>query len=219
MLVPTLPEARYLILDDADAPSTVAAVLASERWGGRGPAPVLVPAWWRADADACMPLVHGAVARHAAVLGLRTLAEELVVEPGEAPGGAGVVSQLLLAAVQMADRAGCDAVLFPVRAADFGDAAEPSVGLIAREVDRAVLVGRLASLDADAPRTVVTPLVDLDDEQLVDLARDLGVAAESCWWAGRGSDSVAAHAARRWSGLSTLPAGLEPEAGRMIRSA
>jgi hypothetical protein len=103
MLVPTLPEARYLILDDADAPSTVAAVLASERWGGRGPAPVLVPAWWRADADACMPLVHGAVARHAAVLGLRTLAEELVVEPGEAPGGAGVVSQLLLAAVQMAD--------------------------------------------------------------------------------------------------------------------
>ncbi len=219
MLVPTLPEARYLILDDADLASLVSVALAGERWGGQGPAPVVVPAWWRPGADDAMPLVHKAVARHAGVYGARALGEELVVEPG--PDGAfAELSDLLLAAARLARNLGCDSVLFPVRAADLSPEGDCPVGLVAREVDRAALVSRLASLDL--PETpacqIVTPLVDFDDEQLIDLARDLSVPSESCWWAADADDSGVRAAAARWRELAAMPAGPAP-APRLTRTA
>lgn len=207
MLVPTLPESRFLILDDADMASLVSIALVAERWGGTGPEPLVVPAWWRADADAAMPLVHGAVERRAAAYGLGVLRDELVVEPADPRGSFPELSELLLAATRLAARHGCESVLFPVRAADLD--AEVTVATVAREIDRAVLVGRLAALDAEdsAARSVITPLVDFDDEQLLDLARDLSVPSDACWWSGANSDPTAADAARRWQGVGAMPAG------------
>lgn len=220
MLGPTLPEARYLILDDADLSSLVSIAMASERWGGKGPAPVLAPAWWRPDADDAMPLVHRATGRHAALFGMTTIPEELVVEPREEPGGAGVISQLLLAASQMAARSGCDAVLFPVRAADLNADGRLTLPTLAREVDRAELIGRLATLDSGEPRSIATPLVDFDDEQLIDLAQDLGVPVEACWWAGRRGEPGADAATQRWRALLVTPTGREQTpVPPMVRSA
>ena len=68
MLVPTLPESRFLILDDADMASLVSIALVAERWGGAGPEPLVIPAWWRAEADTAMPLVHAAVDRPSSFL-------------------------------------------------------------------------------------------------------------------------------------------------------
>ena len=217
MLVPTLPEARYLILDDADLPSLVAVALAAERWGGgataaRAPAPVLVPAWWRPEADAAMPLVHAAVHRHAALYEHQPLPEELVVEPTEPAGTFPQLSDLLLTATRLAARMGCDAVLFPFRAADLAPDARLDPELIAREVDRAALITRLASLDSNSGTgcSVITPLIDFDDEQLIDLARDLAVPAEQCWWSTAPSDPAARHAADRWRAVRAMPAGPAP---------
>lgn len=220
MLVPTLPEARYLILDDADLSSLVCVAMAAERWGsggGKGPAPVVVPSWWREHADAAMPLVHGCVERHGLVYAHRPLGEELVVEPAEPDGCFPELSALLLAATRLAGRLGCDAVLFPVRAADLDPQRRVLLETVAREVDRAALVARLGSLDG-APCSVVTPLVDFDDEQLIDLARDLAVPTETCWWSGvggvgGGGDPLAAEAGERWSAVRAMPAGPAPSRG------
>lgn len=224
-MVPTLPHARYLILDDADLSSAVAVSLAVERWGGTGPAPLLVPTWWRAGADEAMPLVHRTVEHHAGHYGLRTLAHELVVPTTESSS----ISHLLLAATELARQQSCDAVLFPVRAADWSDDGRPEIEILAREIDRAVMVGRLAALDAHedakSDASVQTPLVDLDDEQLVDLARDLAVPAEACWWANAGEDRLAIAARERWRSLRGIAGPIartdpgHPDSGRSARSA
>lgn len=212
MLVPTLPEARYLILDDADLASLVCVAMATERWSGRGPAPVLAASWWRPDADLAMPLVHKGVERHAGIYGHERLGEELVIEPRDPDGPCPELSDLLLAASRAATRAGCDAVLFPVRAADLRLDRTVAIETVAREVDRAALVGRLAALDREDGSScpVVTPLVDFDDEQLIDLARDLAVPVESCWWSLVRGDALASRAAERWSPVGAMPAGPAP---------
>lgn len=218
MLVPTMPEARYLILDDADLPSLVSVALAAERWGGRGPAPVVVPCWWRPRPDAAMPLVHRGVERHAGVYGVDRSHEELLAEPEPGADRFPERSAMLLGAARLAVRLGCDAVLFPVRAADLGD--EVTADAVACEVDRATLVARLAALDAPgAACSVITPLVDFDDEQLVDLARDLSVPIETCWWSGAPGDPDAAVAAERWAAVRAMPAGPAEPARRLIRTA
>lgn len=215
MFVPTLPEARFLVLSDADLPAALTVALAAERWGGTGPAPVIVPAWWRSDADSAMPLVHSAVARQASLFAIPEPRTELVVE--SSADNASQLSGLLLAAVRLAAREGCDAVLFPVRAMDWCDAVDATA--VAREIDRAELVGRLASLDAPSGVSVITPVVDLDDEQTLDLARDLGVPAECCWWSGGGADPAAREAASRWRGLGSLAVASGGADRSMIRSA
>lgn len=218
MLVPTLPEARYLILDDADVASLVSVALASERWGGRGEAPVVAAAWWRAAGDETLPLVHRAVERQASLFGLRRAGEELAIGTGPDPFDPSQRSELLLAACRLAVQIGCDAVLYPVRAAEDTPDASLSVDAIAREVDRAALVSRLFSLEGTGPIEVVTPVVDLNDEQVGDLARDLGVPVDATWWGAAGGDPLAREASVRWRSLRGVQAG-EPAGQRLVRTA
>lgn len=220
MLVPTMPEARYLILDDADLASLVSVALAAERWGGRGRPPVIVPCWWRPDADLAMPLVHTAAERHASIFGLEFVPDELLAEAGADDDTHPERSAMLLRAIDLAARHGCDAVLFPVRAADLGVAGVVGVDQVAREIDRAALVSRLAALDHHAAGcTVVTPLVDFDDEQLIDLARDLSAPTEACWWSGVRDDPTASRAAERWAAVRAMPAGPAEPVRRLTRTA
>lgn len=221
MLVPTLAEARYLILDDGDLPSALSVALASERSlisGARADSnmPVVVPAWWRSEPDQTMPLVHKAVQRHASLYGVRAIQTELVVDASPESGGLASISRLLLAATELAASEGCDAVLFPVRGGDWSDDSEPDLESIAREVDRAALVSRLAAIDAD-PCAVATPLVDLDDVQTIDLARDLSVPTECCWWSLAPGDPLAEGYAARWRSIRGLTASVG--AGASARTA
>ncbi|MEM9372081.1 MAG: hypothetical protein AAGA55_00420 [Planctomycetota bacterium] len=225
MLVPTLPASRLLILDDGDLPAGVCVALAAERLADASTTPVLVPSWWRGGADETMPLVHKdasttpflepscgrggedetmpldhkAVERHARLYDAGLANAELVVEPGPAPAPHAVWSQLLMAAVRLAHETGCDAVLFPVRPDSITDEGHPPVEEIAREVDRAALITRLAALDYERPCAVLTPLVDLTDLQVLDLAYDMAVSTEGCWWAGVQADPAAASAGERWT--------------------
>jgi len=145
-----------------------------------------------------MPLVHTAVERHASVYGASVASSELVIEPA-AEGSAGTgLSQLLLASVPIASEHGCDAILLPIRPASAAPDGSLPVDEIAREVDRAELVSRLAALDTGRPCSIVTPVVDLTERQVLDLAGDMGVPDEMCWWHGVSGDDAATRFAAAW---------------------
>lgn len=113
--------------------------------------------------------------------------------------GAGLSETLnLIGATYQAAQLGCDLVVWPVQ---FVGA--PDVEKIARAVDRALLVTRLASLDSaehGKPAIKVdTPFADLTDKQIADLVIDMNVPVELCWWWGAGpKDEHALQRAERW---------------------
>lgn len=81
---------------------------------------------------------------------------------------------------------------------------EPDLDTIATTTDRALLISRLTSLDLwDDPEAQVpeirieTPLIDLSDEQIADMASDLGVPWTTVWWLGA-SGERARQARERW---------------------
>ncbi|MBL4591089.1 MAG: hypothetical protein JKY96_03930, partial [Phycisphaerales bacterium] len=101
-------------------------------------------------------------------------------------------TQLLLQGAASAASLGIRRVIWPIRVGSVQRDFEPGADLdtLAAMIDRAVLAGRLASLDArvgsgDEPieMTIETPLVDFSNAQLADLAGDLSVSLDACWWA------------------------------------
>lgn len=118
-----------------------------------------------------------AAARHAEMFGLRLTRADAAKagDPGEHD------SLVLLRAAHEARRNGCEAVIWPVQCAAGN---EIDLEAAARASDRALLVARLADLDADggpAPR-IETPYADLTDQQIADLVLDMDLPAEACWW-------------------------------------
>lgn len=84
-------------------------------------------------------------------------------------------SRRLLDACALCRREGCARVVWPVWCA--GD-----IDDIALALDRARLVSTLASLDARRGGIAIdTPVLDLTEPQLADLAIDLGVPTERAW--------------------------------------
>ena len=122
------------------------------------------------------PGVAAVVRRHAELAGARALDDAL-------PSGAGglELSRTLLDACAVAARESCSRVVWPVFVACEIDA-------MALALDRARLVSTLASLDV-RPKGVrlETPVLDLTEAQLADLAADVGVPAQSGWWVGEGA--------------------------------
>jgi 7-cyano-7-deazaguanine synthase in queuosine biosynthesis len=94
-------------------------------------------------------------------------------------------TRMLLDAATLAIELGYKRVLWPIQATNADD---PSANLdqISTAIDRALLTARLATLDAQSQGgvevTIETPLVDLTDSQLSDLAADLNIPISSCWW-------------------------------------
>ncbi|MFO0786984.1 MAG: hypothetical protein U0573_11610 [Phycisphaerales bacterium] len=111
--------------------------------------------------------------------------------------GAGLSESIhLITATYQAAQLGCDVVVWPVQFAGVSD-----VEKIARASDRALLVTRLASLDSTehgkpAVR-VETPFADFTDRQMADLAIDMNVPVELCWW-WEGKDEHALQRIERW---------------------
>ncbi len=123
--------------------------------------------------------------------------------------GAGLSESVnLISATYQAAQLGCDLVVWPVQFTG-----TPEVERIARVVDRALLVTRLASLDGtEHGRPAIrvdTPFADLTDKQMADLVIDMNTPVEMCWWWG-GKDEQALARAERWvpvlQGLGWSPA-------------
>lgn len=175
---------RCLVLLDGDVEGLVALALAAEECAARGGthppgATCIEPAGPRVRASVEQARRHG-------------------VEWLAPPAPAGLFSLSLGAVGEVAMQKGADCVVWPVRA---GRGAE-RVRDAALALDRALLLGRLLSLEADVAGVpevrFSTPLVDLDDEQLAELAADLGVDLELCWWASDPSPH-ARSLRQRWS--------------------
>jgi 7-cyano-7-deazaguanine synthase in queuosine biosynthesis len=109
----------------------------------------------------------------------RTLTAAGVAEPS-ITGARTTVN--LLSALAEARAIGASQVIWPAHAgADrHGELDIDTLTLI---TDRALLVSQLAALDSsDAPIRIQTPLAELTDDRLVDLALDLDAPLNAAWW-------------------------------------
>jgi hypothetical protein len=125
------------------------------------------------------------------------VAEAHAKPEGEGSQGEGE-SRALLSAGHIAARAGLGSVLWPVQAA-VGEGLD--LDRISACADRALLVGRLVAIDAVEHGvrglTISIPFIDLTDRQIAELAMDMGVPLQACWW-NRFSDRAAGEERARW---------------------
>ncbi|RMH25994.1 MAG: hypothetical protein D6693_07940 [Planctomycetota bacterium] len=118
---------------------------------------------------------------HVELAGLDRVDEPALAPDALAPlaGGLGESAMLLAAIADAAERR-CREVHWP-RTAD-GD-----LDAMADAADRALLVERLGVIESartgSLDVSLVTPLLDLDDQQIAELAADLAAPVWSCWWA------------------------------------
>lgn len=191
---------KALILCDGGLTSLLAAAVARE-WLSVPP-----KKGTRAATSAIMlPRPHLPAARQRAVeLQAELFGHELLAPRVESIGGetsAGEMrSRELLSAAFVAARRGCDSVVWPVQCVEHG---EPNLEKIAMAADRAVLVSRLVSIDAEEHRVpgimIETPYVDFSDTQIADLAADMNVPTTLCWWNQVGAgDAEAEQERERW---------------------
>jgi len=223
MPTPRLTNERCLILSDGGLESAVVAAIAAEQTARADTEPpVVMAAWWGslADLDLVLPSIDRAVARQADLFGLAMVTDQTAYPPEQSPDSSAMTdgamhSQMLLQAANYASGFDIRRVIWPVRVASSSHDFEPARDLekLAATIDRSVLAGRLATLDAgggtgDAElREVIieTPLVDFTNAQLADLAGDLSVPLDGCWWFHDRQILPAAHAEYTyWSGLPVL---------------
>ena len=97
----------------------------------------------------------------------------------KADGPAGE-SGLLLTASFLASKEGCDLLEWPVQRAT-GDVVD--IDAAGRDADRCLLVTRLVAMDTLRPHFKADcSFVDLSDRQLCDLALDMDLPVNTCWW-------------------------------------
>lgn len=198
---------RPLVMSDGGLASLIGAWCAAEAasLADHGERAALWPAIWdRVEDD------EAKRRRHAARAQAEAARLDIAAKPLNPPSEAALGERrsiLLIAASGVARRFGCDRVLWPVQAAgtDDSDPSEDSARLAAIGdcVDRALLVTRLGELDEAGPSGADSPIVeapyaDLTDRQLAELALDLGVPVETCWWWDAPGESADAER-RRWS--------------------
>lgn len=224
MIVPRFTQERCLILSDSGVVSLLACAMASEQQAIDGAEPgLIVPAWWWGNAEdfdliisALEPGVRSQgehcsipVETRCAIYPADTASVGVHDSVGESQ------TRLLLDAAHLAMRSGFRRIVWPIRIPeDHPD----RIRAIADALDRAMLVSRLATIDAapyDTPEVVIeTPFIDLSDQQVEELSEDMAIPVETCWWAGITDLPEASMRARRWSGIT--PDGsamLEPKPG------
>ncbi|MFZ4575065.1 MAG: hypothetical protein ACOYN0_11750, partial [Phycisphaerales bacterium] len=140
-----------------------------------------------------------AISRQAEALTL-TMMPRPEVTPVAGPGSASEwETACLLSTAFAAARAGASRVVWPATGG-IGD--QIDIDRACEIQDKAILVSRLVSLDASNHGqpgfTIETPYADLTDDRLADLALDLGVRPELCWWFGPGA-AMSGDEAQRWT--------------------
>tara|TARA_R110002096_G_scaffold173781_7_gene348832 strand:+ start:236081 stop:236788 length:708 start_codon:yes stop_codon:yes gene_type:complete len=219
MQIPRHPNEPCLLITDAGLASLVLTAMASEQPAADNKQrTTLYPAWWtsQTDMDLRIPAIDRAVEMQADLLSL-TVIRDHAGYPEEAPSrgqqsSLGVhQTRMLLDAATLAIQLGIKRVLWPIQIDQSADPTE-SLNLIATAIDRAILAARLATLDAQSQGgievTIETPLVDLTNQQLSDLAADLNIPLTTCWW----TDTTLPDAQEqynRWAGQPVIASMLE----------
>jgi hypothetical protein len=187
-----------LVIDDGGVAALVACCLATE------------PS--RVTPFAAPPAGPGAGSRIDASLrraDLLGMSKAIVRSAGDTPSEDpfAETTALLLDAGRQGVRMGVGVVIWPVHLGIDVDAME-------RELARARLVERLVSLDApgglDSPSLrIETPLLDLGDDQLGALARDLDAPLDTAWWCVNGGAAPCGRcgSCRRWESALNTPSG------------
>ncbi len=144
--------------------------------------------------------VHAAVRRIAEVHGVPFM-ELKQADSGSVDRGEESESMGLIAAAYAAAYAGYPRIVWPASA---GIGGEVDIGRAAAILDRSTLCGRVVAIDSAAHGCpgihIETPYADLSDTQIADLALDLAVPLEACWWWDEGGEPNAAAglARERW---------------------
>lgn len=203
-----LPRGPSLIVADGDLPALLAcAATSAAATGHAGPrAEVhLASVVWIAHVNDDVRRADAARAQ-ADLYELR-LIEAQPIARTSVPPNVGGVSLMLLSAAWMAAAEGLESVLWPSHAGE-----ELELSRVADAVDRAMLVSRLATLDAAAaglrPVEVRAPYADFTDAQIADLALDMDLPLRTCWW-WDGRDDDAKRERERW-GRALAGAGWRP---------
>lgn len=215
MITPRLPSEPCLVIADGSLSSLVLCALSGEmaRLRRSDEKSLLYPAFWTRgrDQEDVLPAVDRATQTHASLYGLELVTDRAGYPSGDdemgmdTDSGAGThETRLLLDACSIAMSRGIRKVVWGVQIDGEDHGGTERIERIARALDRAILVGRLATLDAPSSGAVEvvveTPLADLTDQQVVDLALDLSVAHDSCWWRGV-SHPLADEQSRRFEDL------------------
>lgn len=177
---------KTLVLCDGDLPGMVALSLVQDALGSTG---------------ACGVLSAPLASEHAEAIAarIRLLAESQAADCLDFPPVGPTTlaagprrTRYLTEAVHHAMASGYATLVCPWQAGGFDpdkpmEADEaPSVENLARELDRALLVSRLVTLDATEHGVgvfeVQTPLMDLSDVQVAEMALDLDVPIWRAWW-------------------------------------
>lgn len=223
MIVPRFTQEQCLILTDADAESLLATAMASEQQSISSTDPsMLIPTWWGAndtDLDLVLSALEPAARKHADIFGHQLLADHAIYPP-ESPDSSSISlhanqTRMLLDASYLAIQLGLKRVVWPIRIPMNHPDRIKGIG---DALDRAMLVSRLVSIDADettAPEVIIeTPFIDLSDAQIADLAMDMAIPLESCWWANAQDLPLAQSCAKAWQGMNALRSSmLEPKPG------
>ncbi len=188
-----------LIICDGGLPSLVACTLAAKRGETRGE-PTTAIAWFVPTGDDTDDIRRNSVRAVSTLLGLShgdAGVQSVDLSPGQRE------TRMLLDASAHAIDTGVPTVIWAIHPGGSEPNDWPDLDAISTRMDRALMCARLASLDASDPSTadihIEVPLIDLTDRQLSELAADLGVAVETCWWWGGGESG--AIEARRWKPL------------------
>ena len=172
---------RVMVIDDGGVAALVACCLCSD--------PARVTPYAAPGPGPSAPSRLEAVKRRAELLGLGdpVLAPRAPREkPSDSPSPSGetderaLATDLLLQAGRESVRRGLRRLVWPVSCgADLED--------MEREIERARLVERLVNLDAplgdgSSALRLETPLIDLTDRQIAELATDLDAPLDVAWW-------------------------------------
>jgi hypothetical protein len=193
MQIPRFPNEPCLLITDAGLGSLVLSSMAAEQPSKDSTR--LYPAWWtsQSDMDIRIPAIDRAIEMQADLLSLPVIRDRAGY-PEEAgsrskPASLGThQTRMLLDAATLAIELGLKRVIWPIRASDPTSGADENADIetIATAIDRALLAARLATLDAQdqggVEVSIETPIVDLTNHELSDLAADLNVPINSCWW-------------------------------------
>ncbi len=223
MIVPRFTPEQCLILTDADIESLIATAMASEQQSINSLDPsILAPAWWAKNSDELdlvLPVLESAARSQAEIYALHVLPDHAFYPPDSNESAQITTSvqqsRILLDAAYLAMQLGLKRVVWPIRIPE----SHPNrIAAIGEAIDRAMLISRLVSIDANtetAPELLIeTPFVDLSDDQIADLAQDIAIPIDTCWWADAGDITIAQQRAEAWKSIDPRQSAmLEPKPG------
>jgi hypothetical protein len=161
--------ASTLVIDDGGVGSLLACLLLES--------PVEAVAWFPGTPAPAREKRRQAVDVHVEWLEMRGVEEGSALESEDH-------GEILLPAIRRAGEAGIRRVVWPLHVGE-------DVEAMLRESERCRLARRLAGLDLDGPApSVATPLLDLTDDQIADLLRDLRAPLAGAWWCWRGGEAA-----------------------------